>query len=149
MTDIDTIRKRHVQEGDRCVWCIAPRGKGQSWPCDTRVVLDALDRERARGTTWLNTKDAARADAERLARAARVLVKGWYGNGFDPATFAVREALRQHDALHFEQFHNPAASGTDVKHDAVPQQAEPDTGEEPARTTGTDERAEAALEDDR
>jgi len=48
MTDLDAIRARHVpsDEPDRDpdrVWCDGEGYYGPDWPCDTAVVLAALD----------------------------------------------------------------------------------------------------------
>ena len=113
MSDIDTIRERHRNAGTRCEECAS------SWPCDTRVVLDTLDRalvaaeglaeadKRHRDAhemaSWYEDRArAARADAERLAGALRFcsdrLVNSY---GADPNIdyiLTAREALRLHES---------------------------------------------------
>lgn len=77
MTDIDTIRERHRPNGESRSF-EPPRCHldNQPWPCDTRVVLDALDEHLSRcikhDIEVKAERNAARADAERLAEALRV-----------------------------------------------------------------------------
>lgn len=118
MSDIDAIRTKHVRwghpdgRGGHCMGC------KHKWPCDTRVVLDALDEmeDRAVGNAYQAAtadldRDAARADADRLAEA--LLPVQWsyaddIGNydccptclAYAPkhkADCSIGEALRQHD----------------------------------------------------
>jgi len=87
VSDIDTIRERHWQNPDgKCA--SADHAYPSAWPCDTRVVLDTLDRalvaaeglaeadKRHRDAhemaSWYEDRErAARADADRLAEALR------------------------------------------------------------------------------
>ena len=123
--DLDAIRERHP-EGQEHI-CGARRFDDKR-PCDTRVVLDALD---ARGveldkrtverdgmemvaSQLQSERDAARADADRLAEAAMAAADEWEqattdmlvwfakgGDGFHEfpreAYNALREALRLHE----------------------------------------------------
>ena len=73
MSDLDTIRERHVACDDappgnplnECAWC------SDSWPCDTGIVLDALDVAQPLIDALRFALSDARADAERLAEALR------------------------------------------------------------------------------
>ena len=113
MTDLDTIRERH-NTGHFCVvngrslWVVPA-----DLPCDTRVVLDALD-----DPYWakvLSENEHLRADADRLAEALREVAREnhdpsgtkWHHDGtrYRPASFddcqgpdckQARDALRQH-----------------------------------------------------
>ena len=89
MTDLDTIRDRHWQNPDgKCA--SGDHAYPSAWPCDTRVVLDALDRAdaasvddaaaiqefgrdlieaQASAANHNSAYAAARADADRLAEA--------------------------------------------------------------------------------
>jgi len=77
MSDIDTIRERHWQNPDgKCA--SGDHAYPSAWPCDTRVVLDALDssrkahRDAHEMASWYEDRErAARADADRLAEALR------------------------------------------------------------------------------
>ena len=72
MTDIDTIREQHRPWPDKSPrpedmrqFCSAP-GCTQSWPCDTRVVLDALDRALV-AAEGLSEADKRHRDAHEMA----------------------------------------------------------------------------------
>jgi len=94
MTRLDTINERHNDfvSSHPC----SPE------LCDTRIVLDALDWSKAdtfrMGHNWedaLTQRDAARADADRLAEALRRR-HGYRCNAPEGPCDAC-EALRQHD----------------------------------------------------
>jgi hypothetical protein len=105
---VPTIRERHVAVSDEwntqsCKRCYYVQPS--EWPCDARVVLDALDREAAnhdvtyRGAQRVSDqRDAARADADRLAEALRPIVaQAWpYDSTHNKFWYVAREALRQH-----------------------------------------------------
>ena len=122
----DAIRERHVEARSQstgigkgiCAWC---GDTGDDWPCDTRVVLDALtsqeDRNRIHAKRYIAQQDdaetaiadavqkmdAARADADRLAEALGLAME--YGGDAIRAYASkgiyeqCREALRQHEAV--------------------------------------------------
>ena len=113
MTDLDTIRERHWQNPDgKCA--SGDHAYPSAWPCDTRVVLDALD-----DPYWakvLSENEHLRADADRLAEALEEVAREnhdpsgtkWHHDGtrYRPASFddcqgpdckQARDALRQHD----------------------------------------------------
>lgn len=112
MTDIEAIRARHepgrkyrTERGllDVCV-C------GVEWPCDTAVVLAALDLYREAGVTGPGTlldgyqrlkheRDAARADADALSEALdhTITHAEHFECDFDWCV-AARERLAAHDA---------------------------------------------------
>ena len=116
MNDIEAIREWHQQEGDfdACEYC-GSKVVEDGWPCDTRVVLDALDESKAdtlrMGQNWedaLTQRDAARVWVGVLAEALRD-IEFWLRAEVaapranpHPAMLiqaaAIREALRQHDA---------------------------------------------------
>ncbi|MCU0506587.1 MAG: hypothetical protein MUE82_12630 [Chloroflexi bacterium] len=110
MTDIDAIKERHVpdyppsykaHEGPCCAHDRFP------WPCDTareteradkaEAALAALEEAFPYAARTMHERDAAREDAERLARYAR------HANLCDYArtscTCGFREVLAAHDAL--------------------------------------------------
>lgn len=127
MSDLDTIRERHyvVSGPDApdgfCVECFNYE-QGPYLPCDTRVVLDALEKEgrlaferKHEARAARSNADDFRADADRLAEALRAFVKAddvhtehmcspgfcndLVGMDFDDAMPAAREALRQHEEM--------------------------------------------------
>ena len=71
MSDIDTIRERHtLMRGQStgaskgiCYRCNA------QWPCDTRVVLDALDVAERQRDTYGDTLQTAHEDRKRYRAA--------------------------------------------------------------------------------
>lgn len=69
MTDLDAIRARHVEANVKG-WCV---NEPRPWPCDTAVVLAALDKmdEYAKGIRALLTTSDAALDAA-LARERRL-----------------------------------------------------------------------------
>jgi len=112
VSDIDTIRERHWQNPDgKCA--SADHAYPSAWPCDTRVVLDTLDRalvaaeglaeadKRHRDAhemaSWYEDRErAARADADRLAEALRAYMEA--EDSFRDTTYDTAiEALRLHD----------------------------------------------------
>jgi len=79
VNDIEAIREWHQQEGDfdACEYC-GSKVVEDGWPCDTRIVLDALDssrkahRDAHEMASWYEDRErAAHADADRLAEALR------------------------------------------------------------------------------
>ena len=80
----------------------------EDWPCDTRVVLDALELAAFDRDLYDRQRDAARADADRLAEALRAWdiggVNCWCGAAeyvkptpHSTACLQSREALRLHE----------------------------------------------------
>ena len=104
MNDLDAIRERHQQEGDfdACEYC-GSKVVEDGWPCDTRIVLDALDssrkahRDAHEMASWYEDRErAARADADRLAEALRAYMEA--EDSFRDTTYDTAiEALRLHD----------------------------------------------------
>ena len=102
VSDLDTIRERHVV-CDHCDNIVGHcDGCGRPWPCDTRVVLDDFDVLLANGPEYYEALLAnARADADRLAGALRAVLGGMEPGGHPeriPWSIA-RDSLRQHDDL--------------------------------------------------
>jgi len=85
------IRARHVWlDTVRTMDSDVPRCScGEPWPCDTAVVLAALDEARAKGTALsaycehLAERDAARADAEALAVRFSTMSLAWHDQFHD------------------------------------------------------------------
>ena len=101
MNDIEAIREWHQQEGDfdACEYC-GSKVVEDGWPCDTRIVLDALDNKTEIARAGIRLLDiemdlhrATKADADRLAEALRAhwnaRCEEWDDRDSD--------ALRQHD----------------------------------------------------
>ena len=97
MNDIEAIRERHEEQPccDKCgspEWLHGTAGhrhrfkhgqsicalNGDSWRCDTSVVLDALDEMQQREFDVSLQRDAARADADRLAEALDRTARGYH-----------------------------------------------------------------------
>ena len=104
----DTIRERHVRyEPSTIPWQAEPDPNvcascHQDWPCDTRVVLDALDEDRIASALLRETKaqtaeKAARADADRLAEALQHVYGAWRVDHDGKEWPLAHKALRQHD----------------------------------------------------
>lgn len=103
MSDIDRIRREHQPESGWCLGCDC------LWPCDTSAVLEALDAalriplaEVVRGDLAVDARDAARALADELAEALRLVTdEGWWrnwGDGQNEALDAARAALAKWEA---------------------------------------------------
>lgn len=74
------LRADHLRQGDVDTefWCLAC--DGDSWPCDTVRLLDALDAETRRAEQWASRaesfereRDEARAEVERLREEVALL----------------------------------------------------------------------------
>jgi hypothetical protein len=103
----DAIRERHqpvdvpyATGRQVCTLCL------QRWPCDTRVVLDDLPRGVARymaeAEGWKRERDAARADADRLAEAGERLsnvLRRFNLPDHDEYADSVRDIIEARDAL--------------------------------------------------
>ena len=72
---LDDIRKRHQPKTmqDR-QWC---EKDGQDWPCDTRIVLDALDESEV--APYISMYDAAQRNYYREAAHAKALAEALRG----------------------------------------------------------------------
>jgi len=80
---------------------------GDEWPCPTRRLCDEYRRERIDGMKrqdfdeLADERDAARADADRLAEAAETFLRMEYRRGgipYEGARASLRAALAAHDA---------------------------------------------------
>ena len=69
MTDIDTIRERHYECSPDACLSRGPDAAGNRWPCETRVVLDALDRQADLSGEALTGMGREAAHAKALAEA--------------------------------------------------------------------------------
>ena len=108
MSDLDALRERHRKVAiltERNIieqkWCVECR---TDWPCDTRVVLDALDAVDVAYAEEAKCHDTDKADADRLAEALRACLVIFQRDGWNTrpdianAVYPARAALRQYEA---------------------------------------------------